>query len=221
TAVPARRPPGPGGDTGTPAVARPAPRPATAPGRLPVLGHLVQLLARPLDFLQRSHPLGDVVEVRLGPSRAYLVNDAELVNRVLVTDAKNFDKGAFWDRLKPLIGDGVATAEGADHVRQRRMIQRAFHGRRMAGYTRTMSDCLGRLAESWRPGEVLSVPDMAQQMTIEISARTLFSSQLGKAAADAIRRDFPVVEASVVKRMMLPAALEKLPTPGNRRYGGA
>ena len=198
-----------------------APRPPIAPGRLPVLGHLVQLLARPLDFLHRSHPLGDVVEVRLGQSRAYLVNDAGLVNRVLVTDAKKFDKGAFWDKLKPLIGDGVATAKGADHVRQRRMIQPAFHGQRMAGYARTMSDYLERLAESWRPGEVLSVPDMAQQMTIEISASTLFSSQLGAAAADAIRRDFPVVEAGVVKRMMLPAALEKLPTRGNRRYDAA
>jgi cytochrome P450 len=202
-------------------VTRPAPRPPTAPGRLPVLGHLVQLRARPLDFLQRLRPLGDVVEVRLGPSRAYLVNDTGLVHRVLATDAKKFDKGAFWDKLRPLIGNGVATTKGADHVRQRRMIQPVFHGQRMAGYARTMTAYLEGLAESWRPGQVLSVPDMAQQMTIEIAARTLFSGRLGAAAADAIRRYFPVVEAGVIRRMLVPVALERLPTPGNRRYDEA
>jgi cyclooctat-9-en-7-ol 5-monooxygenase len=55
-----------------------------APGRLPVLGHAIPLRRRPLEFLAALPAHGDLVEVRLGPQRAYLACHPELVRQVLL-----------------------------------------------------------------------------------------------------------------------------------------
>ena len=43
-------------------------------------------------------------------------------------------KGRGLQEAKVLLGNGLLTAEGADHLRQRRMVQPAFHRDRIAEY---------------------------------------------------------------------------------------
>src|SRR5262245_37264784 len=57
--------------------------PARLPRGLPLLGHALQLLRNPWTFLATARPLGDVVEIRIGPRPAYLVNNPDLIRRVL------------------------------------------------------------------------------------------------------------------------------------------
>src|SRR3954470_23972475 len=93
------------------------------PRPLPLLGHAVHLLRNPWDFLSRIRPLGDVVRIRLGPSDAYVVNDPNLIRTVLVADAKKYDKGVQFDKLRPVLGNGLVTAAGEEHLANRRLIQ--------------------------------------------------------------------------------------------------
>jgi pentalenene oxygenase len=46
--------------------------PAGLPRPLPLVGHALQLLRRPWEFLAAARPLGDIVEIRIGPAPAYL-----------------------------------------------------------------------------------------------------------------------------------------------------
>jgi cytochrome P450 len=194
----------------------------TAPDRLPLIGHALALRRRPLDFLQQVRRLGDVVRIYLGPRPAYVVNAPDLVRQVLVTEARKFDKGAFFDKVRAIVGNGLVSSNGAFHMRQRRLMQPAFHRHQIAGYAQIMSDFLAERAEAWRPGQVLSVHDEMHEIALTLIGKTLFSSDLGEEAVAEVKRSIPIIRDGVTRRTLSPVELlEKLPTPGNRRFENA
>ena len=93
---------------------------ATAPGALPLLGHLVRLLRDPLGFVRSLPERGDLVRIRLGPLEAIMVCDPGLIRHVLLDD-RTFDKGGpVFDRAREAIGNGLGNCPHSDHRRQRR-----------------------------------------------------------------------------------------------------
>jgi cytochrome P450 len=192
----------------------------TAPGRLPVLGHLMELQRRPLYFFQSLRSHGPVVRIGFGPKPAYVVNDPDLIRRVFVDDASDYDKGVFWEKVREFVGDGLASVNSGEfHLRQRRLIQPAFHRQQIARYAEIMSACLTERAESWRAGAVVSMDEEMQDTALTLVARTFFSSHLGRTASRALEESFPTVQDGIVKRTLAPlGVMEKLPTAANRRF---
>ena len=93
----------------------------------------------PLAFLTRiAREHGDVVRFRLGPVELHLLNRPDFIRELLITDAAAFHKGRGLERAKRLLGEGLLTSEDPEHLRQRRMIQPAFHQERIAGYGAAM-----------------------------------------------------------------------------------
>jgi cytochrome P450 len=108
-------------------VVAPAPKPR-GPKNLPVLGHLPAFRAHPIQFLMRmAREYGDLPYFRLGPNHVYLVNHPEFVREILVTNQANFTKSRALQRARVLLGEGLLTSEGQFHLRQRRLVQPAFH----------------------------------------------------------------------------------------------
>jgi cytochrome P450 len=61
-----------------------------------------------------------------------------MVRDLFVVSHSKFKKGRALQRAKALLGDGLLTSEGQFHLRQRRMIQPAFHRDRIAEYSTVM-----------------------------------------------------------------------------------
>src|SRR5688500_5090717 len=93
----------------------------------------------PLAFLEDLGRRGPVVEFALGPQRVFLLSDPAGIEDVLVTNAASFAKGRALERAKRTLGEGLLTSEGAFHLRQRRLMQPAFHRARIAAYTEAMA----------------------------------------------------------------------------------
>ncbi|MFE4394397.1 MULTISPECIES: cytochrome P450 [Streptomycetaceae] len=98
-----------------PTASRP-PAPPVAPGRLPLIGHALELWRRPLEFLGSLTAYDRIVAAHLGPKPSYVLTSPELVHRVLVTDAASFAKGRSFDKLRPYLGNGLATSQGPLHL---------------------------------------------------------------------------------------------------------
>ncbi|GHF32068.1 cytochrome P450 [Streptomyces fumanus] len=193
--------------------------PGSAPGGVPFFGHAIALLSRPLDFLPSLPAHGDVVRIRLGPRRAWVVCDPGLVHRMLV-DTRTFDKGGpLYDRLRELMGDGLVTCGHADHRRRRELVRPAFTPARVAGCTALMGEEALSVCRDWRPGERVDVTAAALSLTTGVIARLLFSGSLDAARAATLRSCLAVVVRGLLVRTVVPVdALFRLPTPGNRRY---
>lgn len=196
-------------------------RAGTAPGALPLLGHVISLWRRPLDFLASLPAHGDLVEVRLGPSRAYLAAHPELVRQVLL-NPRVFDKGGVFDKARQLLGNSLSVSRGEEHRFQRRLIQPGFHTTKIAAYTTAVADDTRTVTDRWQPGETLDISDEMHALLMRVAARTLFSTGLDETTIEEARQCLRTVSHGIYKRTVAPLGImEKLPTPGNRAYDHA
>ncbi|KAB2346910.1 cytochrome P450 [Actinomadura rudentiformis] len=194
----------------------------SAPWAVPVLGHAYQLGRRPLDFLDSLPAHGDLVQIKLGPWRAHVLCHPDLVHQVLVDD-RTFDKGGpFIDRFRDVVGDSLGTCRHRDHRRQRRLVQPAFHRRRMPGYGAVASERIDAVIRSWQHGQMIDVPAEMHDLTMATVTRTLFANAVEAPLITEIGRCVEAVTRGVARRVVLPVTLiGKIPTTGNRRFDRA
>lgn len=171
----------------------------------------------PTGFLTRLSKLGDVTTFKMGPQRGFFINDPELIRDVLVINADKFIKGRALQRAKTLLGNGLLTNEGHAHLRQRRMIQPAFHRTRIAEYARSMVEFAEDLSGEWRDGAVVEVDKEMMRLTLRIVAKTLFNADVTTEADEVGAAMTTLVE--MFDYLLLPFSewLEKLPLPYTRR----
>ncbi|MFJ4980042.1 cytochrome P450 [Streptomyces coeruleorubidus] len=191
----------------------------TAPGIFPFIGHGIDLVRRPLAFLNSLPGHGDLVEIRLGPQRAWMACHPDLVHQVL-RDPRTFDKGGpLYDRLRMLLGDGVGTCRHQDHRRQRRLLQPEFRKARVADQVSLMGEEVESVCRAWRPGQVVDISATMLDLSTRVVSRVLFSDSLDTATAAEMRRCMATVVRGMFVRTVMPVdALFRVPTPANRRY---
>jgi cytochrome P450 len=190
-------------------------RVAELPG-LPLVGHLIHFRRDRLGLHRRAARAGDITRCSLGRRPMWMVSSAELAHEVLVTQEDAFTKtaglGVF---ARPLLGNGLLTAEKDDHRRLRRLLAPAFAPRRVASYGQQMTACAERAAARWRAGQQVDIADEMMRLTLAVVGRTLFDAD--------IEGDAKVVGRSITDSMEylldslalpLPAAW---PLPRNRR----
>lgn len=190
-----------------------------APSIFPSLAHGIALFRRPLQFLNSLPAHGDLVEIRLGPLRAWMVCHPDLVHEML-RDTRTFDKGGTqYDRLRLLMGNGVVTCPHAEHRRQRRLVQPAFRPFQVAEHTRLMLDDAELVCREWRPGQEVDVSAAMFAMTTRVISRVLFSDSLDATATAEVRHCLAEVVRGLFLRTVVPVdAVFRFPTPANRRY---
>jgi cytochrome P450 len=193
----------------------------TAPGRLPLLGHALSLCRRPLDFIQSLSPVGGIVRVYLGTWPIYFLTDPALVHQVLVTERNSFRKGRFYERARPMAGDGLITSNGELHRRQRRLIQPVFHPSRIGGYAETMSRHADDLAGSWHAGQSVAMVEAMTGLTLGTTSETLFRSELGGPALAEVNRSMPILVRTALIKAAIPKSLDRLPIPAVRQFNAA
>jgi cytochrome P450 len=189
----------------------------------PKLSAFQQLVYRPgagnpLPFftsLARSY--GDIVTYRMAGEQVFLVSDPQLIKDILVTHNRNFIKGRGLQRVKRLLGEGLLTSEDPHHLRQRRLMQPAFHRDRVAVYAGTMVAHADRLRQQWQHGAVLDIAHEMMRLTLSIVGKTLFDADVEEQAGDV--REALTGVMDTFWTMMLPFAdlLEQLPLPRMRR----
>ncbi|MGH9431978.1 MAG: cytochrome P450 [Terriglobia bacterium] len=186
-----------------------------------LLGVLPEIRRDELDFLTHCvREYGDVCYVRVVNIPAYIVSNPEDIETVLIAKNSNFIKSVYLRESRALFGQGLLTSEGGFWLRQRRLLQPAFHHSRIAGYGTTMTGYAERMVATWRDGEVRDIHEDMGNLTMEIIAQVLFGDDLStdtREAGDALRIFFDQFD----DRFGLYVIPDWLPTPGNLRYRNA
>lgn len=174
-------------------------------------GHFFKFRRRPTEFLTELAALGDISFMRMYNQPAYFLNHPELIRDLLVTSHSKFHKGIALQRAKPLLGEGLLTSEGESHLKQRRMIQPAFHRSRIAEYAKSMSFFAESLSGEWNDGDVLEVEKEMTRLTLKIVGKTLFNADVENEAHEVGEAMNQLM--ALFNFMMLPFAdyLRKLP----------
>src|SRR5579872_1039097 len=133
---------------------------------------------------------GDSFTIRLpaAPRGMVLVSEPEIVKEVFALGPDDAHAGKANAILRPFLGKhSLLVLDGAEHLRQRKMMMPAFHGERMHAYGRTMMDLAHESIDRWPVGERFSVHRPMQRITLQVILRTVFGvaegprlSQLGR-----------------------------------------
>ncbi len=175
--------------------------------------------ADPLAFLQRcAAEFGDISYFRAAHQHMYFVNTPALVQETLVTQSGKFIKSRILQRAKALLGEGLLTNEGASHLRQRRLVQPAFHRDRLIRYASDMTALTVRARERWSAGETMDIDREMMRLTLSIVGRTLFSAEVDDDAETVGEAMNALIE--MMPLLMFPGSqlLLRMPLPFLRRF---
>jgi cytochrome P450 len=181
-------------------------------------GHFRMFRKNPTGFLSALANLGDISSFKMGGIQAYFLNDPEMIRDLLIVNAHKFVKGRALQRAKSLLGEGLLTSEGEFHLRQRRMIQPAFHRQRIAEYARAMIEFGEKISGEWRDGDERDMMREMMRLTLNIVGKTLFSANVEDDSTEVGKAMTTLVEMFNLLLLPFSEILEKLPLPHSLRF---
>ena len=188
---------------------------------LSLLGSASEMQRDPLGFLIRTQQSGEVVRLRFVFSPAYLISRPESIKYVLQEHARNYNKDLFtYKMFQPMLGQGLLINDGPSWLHQRRLIQPAFHRKRLTTYGTLMTDATVAMLERWQACSERGMPlNMAEEMmrlTLRIVGQALFSLDLSQETSTIGSAVTTLLElfGDYVFRPFPPLSV---PTPRNRR----
>lgn len=182
------------------------------PKPLPVLGNNPSFVKDPLDFLQTLHQTyGRLATIYMSDTPSVVLFEPEHIHYVLTENPRNFTSAEFAQNLQEFTGHGLFNLDGDTHRQQRRLVQPAFHRKRVESYADTMRQYTLEMLDTWKAGDQISLDQELQQLTMRIVAKCLFNidlglrnSDLGQAFTD-IRENQPKLLETILKlRIDLP-----------------
>jgi len=169
-----------------------------------------------LDHVRET--CGPIALTRMGPIAYCFVNDPALAHEALVTKAKSFTKEPRLRRvLRTVDGDGLLVSEGSLWMKQRRMLQPAFHRKRITGYATVMVEQSALFFQRWAGGGVRDIRKDMIDLAIAVAAQVFFGADLTGSSAGlgvAVQELSFILFRKSMSAVLLP---EWVPTPLNRR----
>lgn len=107
-----------------------------------------------------------------------MVSDPALVVDAFVNHGREAMKGRSLQGAKAILGNGLLTSEGETHLRQRRLVQPAFHRDRIASYSLDMVGLALAHEAGWSDGAPVVMAREMSALTLAIVGRTLFGADL-------------------------------------------
>lgn len=127
-----------------------------------------------LGRLAREH--GDMVHVKMPRRDFYILNHPDFIEQVLVKQQANFVKGPSLQRSRIILGEGLLTSEGGEHLEQRRALQPAFHRQKMEEYLPVMNENTLVHISQWVHGQRMNLSDEMMRLTLDIALWSFFGS---------------------------------------------
>lgn len=191
----------------------------------PLVGGIIDVFRDAPGFftrITRERP-GEVVAVRLGPMKVYLVSHPDHVQQV-TKDWRTFGKGGdMFKATRPFLGNGLLTSDGDLWQRQRRMMQPLFNAKYLAVLTDLMIDIVDREV-TLLAAKAGATVDMELEMNV-MSQRLILETMLGggidRDQTELLNEELQIALDGLNLRFFLSFLPERLPRPGERRYRAA
>lgn len=108
------------------------------------------------------------------------VSDPVAVKAIFTGDPELLQAGAARGGIRPMFGArSILLLDGAEHLRERRLMLPAFHGQRMVRYGELMAEITEREVASWPLGRRFALQDRMQSITLEVILRAVFGMDEG------------------------------------------
>lgn len=199
------------------------PQAIPGPQGSPILGVWPHLRQNPLQFLtDAAYQYGEIVSLRLGFQRVYLLTHPDHIRYVLQDNSQNYHKSARVESIKPLFGEGLTTSEDSLWQHQRRLIQPLFKHQRMETFASVVIEMTTAMLKRWQSSAEQEKPlDIAAEMlalTQTIILRILFGADSMQELSKLNQTLTTAFDHLSQRVWSLAAVLDSLPTARNRQF---
>jgi cytochrome P450 len=156
--------------------------------------------ARWVDANRRRY--GDLVTFStLFDSGFVMVFEPELVKRLFRGPPERLRAGEANAVLGPVVGShSVLLLDGAEHMRERKLLLPPFHGERMRAYQDVMREAADRAIDSWPVGQPFELLPAMQSLTLDVIMRAVWGVDEGP-RQDELKRRVRAMISPVARRL--------------------
>jgi len=175
-------------------------------------------------FLDAARRFGDVVYLKIGPRRGYLITNPADIRHVLQDNARNYHKSPLYDKLRLSLGNGLLTSEDDFWLRQRRIAQPAFNRQRIAALAGVMAAAARETAGQWETlasvGRPVDVEDEMMRLTRTVVLRALLGGDLGPFAGP-LDRAWTIINQHIGESFWSIGLMDRFQTAKRKQFDDA
>jgi cytochrome P450 len=153
------------------------------PRGLPLLGVMPEMVSDMLGlFTKTARDYGGITKFKLLNSTYLLVTNPDYVKYILQDNYKNYIRGRSVETGRVLLGNGLPLIDGDFWLRERRLLQPAFHRERLGHLASTATDVIDSSLQAWEQKawdkEAIDMDDEMMQLTLTVIIKSMFSADI-------------------------------------------
>lgn len=161
----------------------------------------------PIPFHKRYfEQFGDSFSLKIGVSKHIILSrDNEIAQYILQKNQKNYHKSKFQSvYLSKYLGKGLLTVDGDFWLKQRRLIQPAFHKQKMNQLVENMNLTITSELDNLVEEESIDVFPVMSQLAFNVVAKSLFQLSISDEKLNRIKFIIEEVQNFLIKEIRLP-----------------
>ncbi len=166
-----------------------------------------RILKNPLPFhREKFQELGDTFEIVVSKKeRLVFTKNPEFIKHILQTGHKNYQKSSVQTvDLAKYIGHGILTSNGAHWRTHRRMVQPAFHKKKLQNLMISVREAIVFELETIEPNKTTDVFPLMGDLAFQVVAKSLFSNGDIRKRMDKLKFITEINQRMLIKEMRQP-----------------
>jgi len=161
----------------------------------------------PIPFHKRYfEKFGDSFSIKIGFSKYIILSrDNEIAQYILVKNQKNYHKSKFQSiYLSKYLGKGLLTSDGDFWLKQRRLIQPAFHKQKMNQLVDNMNKTITSEIDNLVENKTIDLFPVMSNLAFNVVAKSLFQLSTAENKFERIKFIIEEVQNFLIKEIRLP-----------------
>ncbi len=179
-----------------------------------------EFLSSPIEFIGKSmNAFSGTYTARIGLRRKLIVTqDAGLINHILKDNHRNYSKSELMsERAVEFLGGGLLFSNGEYWLRQRRLIQPAFHRQKLEGLYDIMVKSIEEFVGDFPVDASIDVYPLACQASFKLLIESLFDIKIPDAVIGELREIFTELQDFLMKDINSPSGKLFYPFTGEEK----
>jgi cytochrome P450 len=192
----------------------------------PFLGVMPEMVGDMLGlFTRTAREYGGIAQFKLLNKSYLLVSHPDYVKSILQDNYKNYIRGRSVETGRVLLGNGLPLIDGDFWLRERRMLQPAFHRERLGKLANTVITVISTWMQDWeekaKRNQLLDLDEQMMRLTLTIIIKSMFSAPIDD-KIPALSQAFNIASKFMLWRSQQMVQLPlSVPLPRHREYNRA
>ncbi len=178
-----------------------------------------EFLKHPIDFINKSMAqFGDTYTATVGANKLILTKNPDFINHILRTNHRSYMRSDITaKRGAQFFGKGLLFSNGEYWLKQRRLIQPAFHRNKIKGLYSNIQQTIEHYLVDFPTGENIDIYPIMHDLSFRVLIKSLFDIELSKEVMAELNQIFEELSIFLMKDVNMPLRKLFYPFTGEER----